>query len=298
MELHVTDELPKATHSGKLSIGGLEVDCYVLENGQRVLHKRGMAMALGLSTRGGSAFMRTISSKGIASIISQELREKIDNPIIFIPKSQPGHGYEADILVDICWSIIEAKNSGKLYNNQEALAKQAEIIVKSVAKVGMVALVDEATGYQYDRTRNALEKILEKFISVELCKWAKTFPDDFYKEMFRLRNWQYIPLSAYRPGVVGHYTNDLVYERLAPGILDELKRITPKNGSGKRSQKLFQRLTEDVGHPRLREHLSAVIALMKASSTWDQFYDMVQKALPKYDEQMMIEDINNNSKTG
>lgn len=286
------DELPKATHSGKLSIGGLEVDCFVLENGQRVLHKRGMAKALGMKSQGGNVFMKALSRKGLGSEISPELRKNIDNPIVFDAlRGDPGHGYEANILIDICDSIIEARNNGKLSPSQESLANQAEIIVRSIAKVGMVALVDEATGYQYDRSRNALEKILEEFISVDLCKWAKTFPDDFYKEMFRLRNWQYIPLSVARPGIVGKYTNDLVYERLAPGILEELKRITPKNGDGKHTQKLFQRLTEDVGHPRLREHLSAVIALMKASSTWDQFYRMVQRALPKYCEQMMIDDI-------
>lgn len=130
---------------------------------------------------------------------------------------------------------------------------------------GIIALVDEATGYQYDRARDALEKILDKFISKELRKWAKTFPDEFFENMFRLRGWQYVPFSVKRPGVVGKYTNDLIYERLAPGVLEELKRLTPRDERGRTKHRFFQRLTENVGHPRLREHLAAVIALMKAS---------------------------------
>jgi len=85
-----------------------------------------------------------------------------------------------------------------------------------------------------------------------------------------------------RPSAVGRYTNDLVYQRLAPGVLDELKKRNPVDEKGHRKVRHFQWLTEDVGHPRLREHLAAVIALMKASSTWDQFRRALQRALPKY----------------
>jgi hypothetical protein len=155
--------------------------------------------------------------------------------------------------------------------------------------VGIIALVDEATGFQEIRSRKALEEILEQFIAKDLRKWAKTFPDEFYKEMFRLRNWQYVPFSVKRPGVVGRYTNDLVYERLAPGVLEELKRKTPKTPAGHRKHRFFQWLTEDVGHPRLREHLTAVIALMKASTKWSQFYRMLQRALPRYGDTIPLD---------
>ena len=233
--------------------------------------------------------MRTMSRKSIGSEISPELRSKIDNPLIFkVFSGDLAHGYEASILVEVCDMFIEARNKNKLLPTQIFLADQSEIIIRSVAQVGIIALVDEATGYQYDRARNSLEKILDKFISTELRKWAKTFPDEFYEEMFRLRGWQYVPFSAKRPSVVGKYTNDLVYERLAPFVIEELKKITPRDSKGRHKHRLFQRLTEDVGHPRLREHLAAIIALMKASSNWNQFYRLVQRALPKYGDQRRL----------
>ena len=82
---------------------------------------------------------------------------------------------------------------------------------------------------------------------------------------------------------MGKYTNNLVYERLAPGILEELKRKNPKTKSGYRKHKHFQWLTEDVGDPRLREHLASVITLMKASGDWGNFKRMIDRALPRYD---------------
>src|SRR4051794_37179851 len=98
--------------------------------------------------------------------------------------------------------------------------------MRGLAHVGIIALVDEATGYQYDRARMALEEILEQFISKELLKWAKMFPDEFYHEMFRLKGWEYPQVSTKRPLQAGKLTNDVVYKRLAPGVLEELKRVT------------------------------------------------------------------------
>ena len=143
------------------------------------------------------------------------------------------------------------------------------------------ALVDEATGYQYDRARNALEKILEEFINNELRKWIKTFPDEFYKQIARLRNYQLKDLNK-RGSVCAQLTNYLVYKRLAPGVLRELQRITPRDTKGRRKHKYFQRLTEDIGNPALRELLSNQIVLMKIfpDGGWKQFDEAMNRAIP------------------
>jgi len=114
----------------------------------------------------------------------------------------------------------------------------------------------------------------------ELRKWVKIFPADFYRELFRLRGLPYKG-SVKRPQYVGHLTNDLVYSRLAPGVLDELRRVTPRDDKGRLKNPLFQRLTENLGHPRLLEHLASVTALMRACDTWDQFVPMIDRALPR-----------------
>jgi len=282
----MTKKSLKAIRQGILKIGERELECAVLENGARIISRNAIFRALGRTKRGRArdetrvpnmpSFM---DAKNLQPFISEELRGGL-KPIEYQDINEKlTAGYDANILPLICDAYLMAREAGVLTKRQLPLAVVCEILIRSFSSI---ALIDEATGYQEIRSRLALEEILEKFISEELRKWAKTFPDDFYKEMFRLRGWQYIPLSVKRPSVVGHLTNDIVYKRLAPGVLDELKRITPKDEKGHRKHRYFQRLTEEVGHPRLREHLTAVIALMKAARGWGQFYRSLQRALPQY----------------
>ena len=107
----------------------------------------------------------------------------------------------------------------------------------------MIALVDEATGYQETRDRKALQSILDKYLCKELAAWSETFPDEFYKELFRLRGWQCRGMKINRPSVVGRYTNDIIYERLAPGILDELIERNPEDEKGQPKHRHHQWLT-------------------------------------------------------
>ena len=293
----MSKNFPKALYGSPdrpLKIGDIEIPCYVLEDGQRVIVQRGILTAInmkpGTAGRGvGDRLAKFAATKAINPFVSDKLSEMIRTPIRFQPPSGgTAFGYEATLLADLCDAVLEARKSGSLHFQQEHIAKQCEILVRAFAKVGITALVDEATGYQEVRARNALEEILDKFITEELGKWAKTFPDEFYKEMFRLRGWQYMPLSVKRPGVVGKYTNDLVYQRLAPGVLGELKSRNPTYRPGQRKVRHHQWLTEDVGHPRLREHLAAVIALMKASTNWSGFYRLLQRAFPKYNTNLEL----------
>lgn len=90
------------------------------------------------------------------------------------------------------------------------------------------------------------------------------------------------------PQYIGTLTNNIVYDRLAPGVKDELKRLTPRDAKGRPKAKLFQRLTEDVGHPKLREHLASVITLMRISADWESFEANLDKALPKWSDQLRL----------
>jgi hypothetical protein len=287
----VVQDIPQATHGSKdspLRIGGIEIPCYVLPGDQRVLYQRAMVKALGMSrgsssTSGGDRLAKFIAGKALAPYVSPELLQVTTNPIKFkTTTGQIAYGYDATVLVDICEAVLQARADGRLQRQQDHIAMQCEMLVRGFARVGIIALVDEATGYQQVRRRRALEDYLSKYISKELVRWSKMFPDEFYEQMYRLRGWNYNQESTQRPGVVGHYTIDLVYDRLAPLVVDELKRLTPRDEKGRRKHKLFQRLTEDIGHEKLREHLIGVITLMKASPNWPTFYRMLQRALPKY----------------
>jgi hypothetical protein len=184
------------------------------------------------------------------------------------------------LLPKVCEVYLQAREDGKLTSQQMHVAQACELLVRGLTHVGIIAMVDEATGFQYVRARNALAEILEAFIKDELGKWARRFPEDFYRELFRLKGLEW-PFKKNPPQYVGHWTNSLIYKRLAPGVLEELRSKTPKDKKGRRKYKLHQWLTEDVGHPKLQEHIASVVTLMRACDDWDTFEKLLNRSLPK-----------------
>ncbi len=280
----------KATHEGPLNISGIKIPAYVLEDGTRILSQRGLQQSIGLSRSGGkdgarrvSIFMVGMSNKGIEI---NDLHTRVNNPVMFMPLRGPlAHGYEATILADICDAVFEAHKQGKLLKRQEHLAVRCEILMRGFAKVGIVALVDEATGYQEIRPKDALQSYLELIVRKELAAWAKKFPDEFYENIYKLKGWKWPGMQKNRFSVVAYYTRDLVYERIAPGLLQELEHKTPKDEKGRRKHKMQQWLTEDVGDPMLAQHLHSLVMFQRLALSsgygWNRFLRMVDKVLPK-----------------
>lgn len=282
-------KIPKAIYNGELKIRNIIIPCAVLEDGTRLLTRIGVLKAIGRTgkAKGGRKYDKEfktpifLTAKNLKPFIPNELEEN-SAPIEF--KQEKGGkaiGYKAELLPSICNVFLDAKDAGVLSANQFHIAEQCKILSRGFAVVGITSLVDEATGYQEVRDRLALQKILDMFISQELSKWAKRFPDDFYKEMFRLKGWNWEGMQLKKPQVVGHYTNDIVYDRIAPSVLEELRKRNPPNEKGRRKHKHHQWLTPDVGHPKLRDHLNGVIALMKAATSWKEFKRMLERAYKK-----------------
>jgi hypothetical protein len=276
-----------------LKIADVEIPCYVLADGRRVLAQRGLQAGLGLSEGGGKGgarrlveLMTSLEKKGCNV---RDLIARADSPIRFAPHGgSVADGYEATILPDMCAVIIEADQRGLLHPQQKHLAKQCAILQHGFATVGIIALVDEATGYDKIRPRDALALILEKFVAKELKPWVRTFEPDFYEQIFRLNGWTYSE-NCGRPGVLGHWTNNIVYARLAPGVLQELKRVAPKSeATGRPKHKLFQWLTYDIGHPKLRAHLEGVTMLMKYSPDWKVFMDRLDREYPQFGKTLFL----------
>lgn len=291
------DELPQAVCGSPdrpLRIADIEIQCYVLGNGTRLLSQAGFLEALGrhrkanVRREGESRLPAILQGKAINQFITPEIIEQ-SQPIAFrTPHGVRASGYKADLLPKVCEIYLKANDAGALPKNQEHVAKQAEILIRGLATVGIIALVDEATGYQELRAKNALAHFLEQFIAKELQAWVQTFPDDFYRELFRLRGLRYPEDPVKRPQYFGILTNDLVYNRLAPGVLDELKRITPRTERGNRKHKYFQRLTANLGYPKLREHLGSVVTMMKLSAGWHDFTDKLNRIHPKYNHTLAL----------
>lgn len=287
----------RATHQGILLIGERGIPCAVLSDGRRVLSARGATAVLG-GKRGGSHWARL--KKGTGANLPPFLSANNLKP--FIPKTlqlaptpyitldgQHALGVDAELLPQMCEVFMLARDEGVLTHNQKPIAKAAEILMRGLAHVGILALVDEATGYQDSRARDALAKILEAFVAKEIRKWVKTFPADFYRELFRLKGIPFPATSIKKPRYVGKLTNDLVYRRIAPGVLDKLQEVNPKTPSGRRKAKHHQWMTEDLGHPKLREHLAAVITVMQLSATWDDFIPKLNRVKPVQKELPLLD---------
>jgi hypothetical protein len=238
-----------------------------------------------------AAFMARLAEKGIDV---KGLVARANSPIRFIPPhgGNPADGYEAMILPDICAVIIDAAQKLERPGKKlKELASRAATLQHGFAIVGIIALVDEATGYQAFRDRHALQKILDRYIGKELAKWAERFRDEFYEQMFRLRGWTYDPGSSRRPMAMAQMTVDLVYDRLGPGLTKELKAKEldrrEKEG-GKRH--LHRWLTPEVGHPELERHLSGLTFMAKSygDGDWERFHRAVDRSAPKYNRTLLL----------
>jgi hypothetical protein len=284
---------PKATHIGELKIGNTIIPCAVLEGGTRVISENGLTNALLGSRSGASKRIKRakreqgalvplfLAPENLKPFIPDDLMDGPLKPIVYLGGQREITGFNASVLPMVCDIWLRARDAGKLQKQQLDKALKAEMLMRGLAHIGIIALVDEATGYQEVRDRLALQAILDKFLRKEFAAWAKRFPDEFYREMFRLKDWTWKGMKVNRPSIVGKYTNDLVYQRLAPGILRELENRNPKDERGNRKAKHHQWLTEDIGHPALAQHLYAIIGFMRASADWDQFYHSVERAFPK-----------------
>jgi hypothetical protein len=189
------------------------------------------------------------------------------------------YGVPAGLLPEICDVLLNAR--GKMVTEaQMQIARAAEVLKNALANVGIIALVDEATGYQEVRERDELQRILRAYISDEYLPWTLRFPQAFYQELFRLRGWDWNPSSSKRPKRVGIDTNYIIYDRLPAGVVEELRAKNPTLRPGYRRHKHFQFLTEDIGNPHLERLLAVATALMKASSTWNGFKRLLEKGVP------------------
>ncbi len=283
--------IPKATHAGELTIADTSFACAVLEDGTRVISEAEFMRGMGiyrsgaLSTRreqkeDGTQIPLSLAHKNLEPYITLHFGPDSFQPVQY--RNTRGHraksGIKAEAIPKICEVWMDAQKDGVLGPRQAEIASKAEILLRGLARVGITALIDEATGYEKDRRRGELHKILEAYVASELLPWTKRFPDVFYDEMFRLMGWDWN--SRQRPAYAGKLTNQAVYERLPEGINDELRRKNPSDGNGRRKVRHHQWLTEGVGNKHLEKHLNSIIPVMRLSKDWGDFMDKLDVAVP------------------
>ncbi|MEE9297282.1 MAG: P63C domain-containing protein [Phycisphaerae bacterium] len=175
------------------------------------------------------------------------------------------HGFEGTLLVDICTKYLEADEQGKLRPSQKKLAIQAAMVIRSCAKVGIIALIDEATGFQQIRAKHSLQLKLQAFIADEMGEWAKLFSDEFWIQLARLEGIKYSPRN--RPLRWGRYVMMFVYDAVDK---DVGKQLRAKNPNPHFMQNHHQWLKE-FGREKVNNHLHRVIGVMQTCDNMDEF---------------------------
>lgn len=273
--------LRKATNQGILSVGKLELKCAVLNDKTRVVSFRSFSQYI--STKGGGAHWQRkksgtavlpefISASFLDPFIDKDLRSLLAKPISYVAiNGQEAEGIEATIIPKVCDVWIKALNAGILTtDSRKQTAERAYGLLNALANIGIIALIDEATGYQ--KQKDAYQKIMEQYLAPEIRPWVKTFEEDYYKELYRLLGWDWDAYKARGKNhsqYIGALTNRLVYEKLAPGILEELKKLNPKGNKGNRKHKHHQHLSENFGYMKLVRHIASITTIMEQFDAGD-----------------------------
>jgi len=197
--------LPKAIAEGTLRIGDLPLPCAVLddEGNTRVFTQEGFLQAIGragkakggegASVDGMPAFMR---ARNLQPFISNELLGST-TPLEFIPYKGPGYlgrafGYRARLLPQVCWVYQDALTARKLHTSQKHIGEQCRFLLKALTDKAIDDLVDQATGFDDWRKREAIDRILEKYVRIDALPWVRMFDVDFYRQIYRLNRCRLI----------------------------------------------------------------------------------------------------------
>lgn len=274
---------PKSVAEGEIKIGSYRLPCAVLEDGSHLVTQLAMLNALGRKGKAGG--LRKVGVFGlpdeVLSFCDKDLAGST-NPVRFIPKQHgKALGYPAELLTQICKAYLRARRAGILRENQMAMAERCEILMEAFADIGLNALIDEATGYQYVRPKDALQIKLELILREKAGLWEHTFPERFYELIFKLKHRRYSP-ERIRERWLGHVTNEIVYSRLDEGVLEALSIKNPTlPDKGYRKDKHHQWLTPEMGREMLRLHINKVIAYMEAAhDSWWLFMNILDQNCP------------------
>lgn len=255
---------PYAVVGATLSVGEADevapVLCYVLNDGRRVISRTSAlgAIASGADKKTGGDLQRYVrpAQRYLRVKLEDELVEfELDNV-----KNKGVYGITAECFLEICRALVRAANDGALKtDSQQELGKRASAFLAACANVGLIALIDEATGYQYTRPEDALQIKLRAYLEEEMRPWEKTFPDELWVEFGRLTGWKGNVQN--RPKYWGHLVNQLIYQYLDPDVYEWLKTNQPKPRHG---SNYHQWLSDQYGLPKLIEHIWMVVGMASA----------------------------------
>lgn len=263
--------LPFAKWRGKIDLGGDELDVYVLNTQSRVIALRSAIKSISNTESGNLGAYIGVSS--IKPYVNSDLilGELLD---FSIPGTQfIGRGMTTEHFELICRGYVQALYEGApLTDRQRQIAIKCAVLTAGLTRTGLDALIDEATGYQYERAEDALQVKLRAFIAEELRAWEKTFPDELWEEFGRLTGWA-TPLQT-RPKWWGKLVIELIYDTLDADVAAYLKANKPPTGVHWHRQ-----LTENLG---VRQLVSRCWEVIGVSKTCDSIHELRQRVAQHY----------------
>lgn len=288
-------DLPVAEYPGVLQIGDLQFPCAVLSDHKtRVLTQSDFMAGMGMYYSGWFAKTRTPNdgSEDIPHFLQfKNLKPFIDKhlpdlkSVIVRYRTSGGAmalGIRAEIIPKICEIWMDADEAGVLGSRQKVIAKSARSLMRALAYKAIEMLVDDATGFRQDKDQRDIARHIQAYVAKDFRQWVRTFPRSFFEQLCRLHG-KNLPANMKLPQYYGHYINDLVWDRLAPGVRDELRRRNPTI-NGRRKHKHHSLLTQAVGLPRLLHHLGLLegYASMFGEGEWDAFHHLVDEKMTNY----------------
>lgn len=288
------DQTPKATHWGDLSIGDTLLPCYVLDTGERVFSLKGVVVGL-IGTEGGQ-LAEYIKVKAIKPFLSKELTPAENDTIPALIKfdtggkafGKYGWGLPVEKFIDLCEAYSKAAEAAEiegssLSQRQRQTAFNAARFLRASAKVGIIALVDEVTGYQYDREQDSLQFKIKLYLEEEMRPWEKTFPDELWVEFGRLTNWK--GSLHQRPKYWGKLVMELIYECLDEDVAEWLQDNAPKP----RGNLSYHRwLSNQYGLKKLVEHIWMVVGIAKTCKTLQELREKMAQQFGKQQIQLNL----------
>jgi hypothetical protein len=264
--------LPVAKWPGVLLIGDIEIPVYVLDDRRRMVSRTGATTVLTIG-KGGGNLESYIQVKALEKYMPQNLPDRMIDFVIPEVTNKSVKGMTAETFLEICGAYVRAWQEGKLESDaQIAIAKRAAMFLTACSKVGLIALIDEATGYQYRRAEEELQLKLRLFLLEEMRKWERTFPNDLWEQFGRLTKWK--GAVHQRPKYWGKLVMELIYEYLDPDVAQWLRENAP---APKHGQNYHQWLTSQFGLKKLIEHIWKVIGVASTCENMDELqYKMEQ----------------------
>lgn len=301
-------DIPQALVEGEIEFAGRNIACAVLDTKLRVLTQETFLTTLGRARKakggqGSERMMRVgglppfLAAENLTPFVSDELRIAA-TPVVFRTKrGNKAYGYDAKLLPLVCEVYLLARDEhlralkeaqerrergeaveakAVLLPSQERIVQTCDMLMRSMAKEHIVALVDRATGYTDQEVRDEITKILEQYIAPHLMPWTLRFPDEFFKQVYKIHGWAYVPGNRKMPSYVGKFINRYVYEALPPGVLEKLQELNPVTEKGHRAVQNHRLLT-DTGNVHLDRQVTSTTTIMALSANKDEFKEQFAK---------------------